>query len=460
MNIFIPIEVKSRELESRSLLAFEAASRGHKVILGGKEDTIRLAAKGCVNRGLVFDKSITDNQIPILKKIKENGFILTCQDEEHGLLDINYAEFAKLRFSETTLELCDQLFAWGNHDYESIIKIYPKFKNKVIASGSPRVDLWRKEFDSIYKSKQIPVDKPFILVVSNFGRVFNSFRIWDLFEIRKRFLNIRSIDVKEYFSGISYETNLVGEFVTMIGELARNYPSFDIVVRPHPVEDEESWKKFLSGLGDNIKVEKDGGISKWIRNAELIVHNGCTSSMEASVSGIPVFTFRPIPSNFERETPNLFGYESFSKEELISQISSYLMGSIDLLSFKRNFDLIESRFANLDNQYAFERIVDEWEQIGSSINLKNANVFTTSAEAFKHKLRTKRLFVKVYMHLKTIIKNDKQLLNNSWHLNIHKFPSLIVGEVESMKHEFASLKPSFKSVKLKQFGERSILFHQ
>ena len=38
MNIYIPIEVKTREIESRTLLALAAAERGLVVVLGGKED--------------------------------------------------------------------------------------------------------------------------------------------------------------------------------------------------------------------------------------------------------------------------------------------------------------------------------------------------------------------------------------------------------------------------------------
>ena len=58
MNIYIPIEIKAREIEGRTLLALVAAERGHVVVLGGKEDTLGLARNGLLKPGIVHDQSL------------------------------------------------------------------------------------------------------------------------------------------------------------------------------------------------------------------------------------------------------------------------------------------------------------------------------------------------------------------------------------------------------------------
>ena len=65
MNIYLPIEVKVRELEGKTLLALTAAERGHTVIIGEKKDTINLAKKGILPPGIVHDKSLTPGEYKI-----------------------------------------------------------------------------------------------------------------------------------------------------------------------------------------------------------------------------------------------------------------------------------------------------------------------------------------------------------------------------------------------------------
>ena len=61
----------------------------------------------------------------------------------------------KSRFSEKTVSLTDKIFCWGNYDFNSLIKLFPKQKEKFIKTGNPRVSLWKKEFQDLFKSNEI-----------------------------------------------------------------------------------------------------------------------------------------------------------------------------------------------------------------------------------------------------------------------------------------------------------------
>ena len=53
MNIYIKIEVKRRELESRLLLAMAAAERGHQVLLGASNLTLDLVKQKKLKPALI-----------------------------------------------------------------------------------------------------------------------------------------------------------------------------------------------------------------------------------------------------------------------------------------------------------------------------------------------------------------------------------------------------------------------
>ena len=77
-----------------------------------------------------MDKSIsrTASKISKLKKIRENGHIITSMDEEMGVSHENYHSFAKLRFSNETLKLTSAIFCWGDFDFKFLKKKYKKYK--------------------------------------------------------------------------------------------------------------------------------------------------------------------------------------------------------------------------------------------------------------------------------------------------------------------------------------------
>ena len=66
-------------------------------------------------------------------------------------------------------------------------------------------------------------------------------------------------------------------------------------IRPHPTEKIDYWLKNFIGY-KNVIIESSGDISKYIRNAECIIQNGCTSAMESYISGVPVINYIPVNS--------------------------------------------------------------------------------------------------------------------------------------------------------------------
>ena len=77
MNIYIHLEISSRELDSKLLLGILAASRGHHVIVSDQESIIKGLRRKILAPGIFHTKSVTPSETKITKhnKIIETGSI-------------------------------------------------------------------------------------------------------------------------------------------------------------------------------------------------------------------------------------------------------------------------------------------------------------------------------------------------------------------------------------------------
>ena len=122
MNIYIDVEISSRELDAKLLLAIIAASRGHDVLVSHLTEIMLGFKSGLLKPGIFHTTSLAPSNDKILrhKKIKDNGSKITSIDEEGGLIDKGYDKFSKLRYSEKTLEQSAAVFGWGSEDTETL----------------------------------------------------------------------------------------------------------------------------------------------------------------------------------------------------------------------------------------------------------------------------------------------------------------------------------------------------
>ena len=92
---------------------------------------------------------------------------------------------------------------------------------------------------------------------------------------------------------MSEEFILLYAFIDAIKKLAYNNNDYDIVLRPHTREPIEAWKLFLKDVL-NVHVIKEDTIMPWIKNAFAVLHNSCSTAVEAAVAGIPVISYAPL----------------------------------------------------------------------------------------------------------------------------------------------------------------------
>ena len=323
MNLYISIESILREFDSKLLLALIAASRGHEVVLSDTESLSKGIKRKILRPGIFHVKSLTpgDAKIENHASIIKNGCKLTSIDEEGGLVDYGYEKMIRFRYSTKTIKQASAVFAWGPEDFSALKKSFRNYAKRIYMTGSPRVDLWRSNFSSYWKKN---FKKPYLLIPSNFGAGLSFLSFYEKMIIRKnrdyidkdpRYLNKIIRREGEQFKLIAY-------FIEAIKHLSKNR-KYNIVLRPHPSENIETWNILMDKI-PNLTVIREDNISLWVKNAFAIMHNGCTTALEASFFKKPIITYAPFKAHYDRKLANDLGQKVTSIHGLSKKIDNIL----------------------------------------------------------------------------------------------------------------------------------------
>jgi surface carbohydrate biosynthesis protein len=427
MNIYLHLEVVARELDYKLMLAVLASSRGHEVIISDQESILKGLKRKLLNPGIFHTKSLTPGKIKILKhsKIINSGCKITSIDEEGGLVDYGYDRMAKGRYSKKTIEQASAVFTWGPEDFKTLKKYYPNQMNKIYMTGSPRVDLWRPNLYDYWGKKIKNFNKPFLLIPSNFGAGITVQSFYERIVIRKRggYLDREPERLMELVKRESEQIKLIGYFIDAIKYLSHQNKNYHIILRPHPSESLEAWKLLLEKI-PNVSVIADDGVSLWVKNAFAILHNGCTTALEATFFNKPIITYSPFEANFARQLANDLGQNVTSLKELSKKINNIFNKNLKLEKSKKSDQTLPKMIINKifvdEKETASEKIIKIWENIGKKdlsrpnkwflfkLNLKIMKFNGRMGKLFKNDAKTNKNFkFPPFEREKILIKIDK-----------------------------------------------------
>lgn len=319
--LLLPIETKVREFQGKVLLSCFAAEQGFNVLLADQNEMLRLLKS--LPRGIYIDKSIVRTKIKNFRKNLNIGNRVVAWCEE-GLSFRVPETYLKERISTEAYGMTDYFFAWGQYHAETIKQKLGEASSKVICTGNPRFDLLREPYRTFFlpeKEKILSSLGPFILINTNFSR-YNHFYGRD-FMIKNLKAAGRIQDTKhENFleKWSDYLGEMYHEFIEMSVKLHKAFPDRKIIIRPHPSESLETWKK-ATGSFPNIKVVQDGNVIPWIMASDVMIHNSCTTGVESYILGEPVISYCPITSEiYDSFLPNSLSRKALNMDDLVSLI--------------------------------------------------------------------------------------------------------------------------------------------
>jgi surface carbohydrate biosynthesis protein len=318
--LHLPIEVKSRELTSKILLAYVAISRGFGVFIGPNG----FNSDNTIPPGIYFDKCISARREHFLEhQVNTLQNLLVSLDEE-GLLFQSDRDYLSGRTSEKTVALSSRIFTWGKKQSDLLYSRYETESN-IAQVGSPRVDLWKPELGLIYEKAAKAITEQYgnyILIPSNFAFAPS-------FESQKTIINKRieyglinsTTDVELMERRFDCIDRVRNDILSLVPLIAEEFPRDNIIIRPHPSDDMSFWREFTKKCPSNIKVIYRGDINPWCHSADLIIHNNCTTAVEAFFSGKPVLAYTKTTSDeFDFVLPHALSMCIASTDNLLGAI--------------------------------------------------------------------------------------------------------------------------------------------
>jgi len=373
-TLLMPVENQVRELDSKLLLACIAARRGFASLIGFRRE-IHFHISS-FPPGIYLSKSMTAASDLMFKIMRKLGHEIVAWDEE-ALVHLPPETYFSRRLSPVAMGFVSHMFAWGQDNAE-LWQQFPQLPDgtEIHVTGNPRNDVLRPEIRLYYqKTVEELVERygSFILINTNFNHVNAFYPGLNLFVPNdkpggdpRRGRAAKGM-TREYAQGLrDHKQAIFEKFQQLIPAVEQVFPEYNIVVRPHPTENQEIYRQIAAG-SERVEVTNEGNVVPWLMAARALIHNGCTTGVEAYVMGVPAISYRAtVNENYDYgfyRLPNLLSHQCFDFEELITTLGKMLAGELGAAGGDERKALVDRHLAALDGPLACERIVDVCEKI-------------------------------------------------------------------------------------------------
>lgn len=360
--VILPVESNVRELHARTLLAAVAAERGFGVVIGRTAELPRFLP-ALPAAALMYMSAVTP---AVFQGAREQGHVPTALDEE-GLIRRSRDDYLRRRVPTGALESCARFFAWGEEHRDLLLSTARHLADRIVSVGNPRIDLLRPRLRDIYRGEADSLRRRygrFVLLNSNLG-TFNHQLGTEarLREWRERRWSDSEQTERSVHQMIDFQRAMFQEFIALVDALDRDLPNdVGIIVRPHPAERLETWRECLTGR-KRVRVIHEGPAIPWLLACEMLIHNSCTTGIEADLLGRPSIAFVPVPDDVaEAALANHVGLRC-STRECVLQDTRMAMTNPEHVRRGSSNAVLSRHIANLTGTLACEAIVDEFEAV-------------------------------------------------------------------------------------------------
>jgi surface carbohydrate biosynthesis protein len=440
--LLIPVENQVRELDPKLLLACVAGRRGFSSVIGSRREMeMRIDH---FPRSIYLSKSMTVRSLLFFWVAAKFGHDIITWDEE-ALVHLPPEIYFSRRLHPAAIRYVTHLFAWGEENAE-LWRQYPHLPPgiPIHVTGNPRSDMLRRELHGYYADEVAGIRRDFgefILVNTNFNHVnafgpdMNLFKPTQTPGAAPRFGRAARGMSRAYAEGLRDHKQAVFEdFKRLLPDLEKRFPGYTIVVRPHPTEGHEAYRR-IAARCERVRVTNQGNVVPWLLCAKVLIHNGCTTGVEAFVMGVPAVSYRAtvneVYDNGFYRLPNAVSHQCFSLDELCGTIERILEGKIGRPAGDDRLDLVRHHLAEMDgDRLACERMVDVLDRIA-------ADQARPLPGAMAH--RANRWLARKGLKLLRQIKSHLPGSHNRPEFQRHRYPGLPLDEVRARVARFQRL---------------------
>jgi surface carbohydrate biosynthesis protein len=439
--LLIPVENQVRELDAKLLLACLAARRGFSSMIGSRREMEFNIDQ--FPRSIYLSKSMTIRSLIFFRVAKRFNHEIITWDEE-ALVHLPAETYFSRRLDPRAIRFVSHLFAWGQ-DNADLWRQYPHLPENIPIhiTGTPRNDMMRSHLRPFYDEEVEKIKNRygnFLLVNTNFNHVNAYGADMNLFRPIKnpgdtpRFGRAARGMSRAYAEGLrDHKQAVLDSFLEIIPRLEKAFPGCNIVVRPHPTENHTIYQQ-IAARCERVHVTNEGNVVPWIMATRAVLHNGCTTGVEAYMMEVPALSYRAtVNEDYDYGfyiLPNKMSHQCFDFDQLKDKLQKILDGEIGAADGDERRAFIGDYLASQEGPLACERMVDVLEKIDEGFG-------TAPRESVQNKLE--RWFVTRGLHLAKGIKSSLPGSHNRPEFQRHRFPELSLETLEAKLQRFQQL---------------------
>lgn len=362
------IEVTSRELEARTLLASYAVKHGFEVVMGRKKELIEQALVS--EPGIFLSQwGLHRNFKKLYRTLKSLGHTIVCLDEEGLVTFRRFEDYVATKVDSECLSLVDKVLCWGTSQENNFKTLFPEYSFKFEAVGNPRDDILADVFNDLFAFEGIETNvfktDP-IIFVSSFGFANHVEGAEKYFQKSVRNGVFFNKKVEEIYSNyLSFQKANFTSFVSLVKIVAEKFPGENIIYRFHPGEDRKILVDEFSGY-KNVTFSFGGALIPLLKRSKLVVHHLCHAGIEAQILGKITIAFR-AERDAEIEDERVYSRSiSLSRsDEVISFIDNLASSRTNDCQGKNDIESKDFIFRSTD-ELASERIVKTFQALSEN----------------------------------------------------------------------------------------------
>ena len=268
-----------RDLDGLVLLAWHLANRDAEVYLVPmyyKEEVLH------IKPDLVLVNYARSANQDFLKHCSDGGILVGVLDTEGGVI-LNWTIY--LDNAAKYVEHVDFYCLWGRKQYEALSGNAAFAGLTLKTTGCPRYDYCVPPWNEAQPKNKIDRDK-MVLINTNFPIAMPRYNSSEK-EVRELIAN--GYEEKYARDLLTQNRSALGEVVKTVKHIAPKFPSVTFVVRPHPFENDDIYKKEFGNF-ENVEVHREGPVFPWIKRSIILLHYNCSTAFDAVMQNVePVY---------------------------------------------------------------------------------------------------------------------------------------------------------------------------
>jgi surface carbohydrate biosynthesis protein len=381
-------------------------------------------------KAIYLSKSMTVRSLLFFQVAEKFDHEIVTWDEE-ALVHLPPETYYSRRLHPKAIKYVSHLFAWGEDNAE-LWRQYPGLPNgtPIHVTGNPRGDMLRSEIRTYYNDDVEEIRNTFgdfILVNTNFNHVnafgtdLNLFKPVTKPGEEAKFGRAARGMSRAYAEGLrEHKLAVFQDFKQLIPSLDRAFPDHTIVVRPHPTEKHDDYLEIASRC-QRVKVTNEGNVVPWLMASKAVIHNGCTTGVEAYLMGVPAISYRAtVNEQYDDgfyQLPNRVSHQCFDFGELRDTLEKILAGDLGAADGDERKALVDRHLTAQDGPLACERMIDVLETIAEDQEAAPRRSLGRGLE---------RGFVRMGLRLAKSIKSHLPGSHNRPEFQRHRYPGISV----------------------------------